>query len=259
MHRSTGKTKSLTTATSLNEALDILKTRKAPAIFGSHVKLAFNLKNDRDHQIRSKMLNETEDALKEQEKKSLGESVVTEVENEGDHRKDGETGQADGRELDDVNPPGEGSHDGSAPAQSQKGESQLEAALSESLREMHTVDPMNQAIIDYMDDGMTQVEAQNAATKDTKLSEAVFKKNFLKFVVPIVKGVMSENRALKETIRLTDSKIEKSRSESGSLNETVNAELQWPERRVSFSPQPKYDSNPDKTSQIRDTIKDKYC
>ena len=261
MRRKTKTVAKLITAKSLNEAIGILEERKAPEIYKKHVSLAFNLKNDKDNEIRNRMLSETEEDLENEEKKKLDEMVHERVDDQGDARKTGESAQSDGEELDDVAPPGEGSHEGSEPAQSQTGTSQLEAALSEAINETHGIDPMNAAIIDYMSDGMSQVEAHNAATKDKKLSEAVWDYKWKQTELPILKSILGEIRSLKETIRSTDRKVEVARTSSSKQTGGFNEGIQMTGPVTTTAPTetgPKYDSSPEKINQAREDISAKY-
>lgn len=260
MHRKTTKIVKLTTAKSLNEAVIILKDRKAPSIFKQSVETAFNLKNDKNNKIRIGMLNEAEQHLTAYEK-DLSENIVTEQQTEGTNGKDGQTGegtgQADGRELDALTETPE-SGDGSEPAQAQTGESQLDTALTK-INETgpNEVDPMNKAIMDYMEDGMSQVEAGNAVVKDKKLSEAVFNTMFRKQIVPLLKAVGMDMNSLRETIMATDSKVEIARvpdqtNGTGGLNETVII----PETQASQGA--KYSNDLDVIASKKSHITDKY-
>lgn len=226
MHRKTTKIIKLTTAKLLSEAVIILKERKAPSIFKQSVETAFNLKNDKNNKIRIGMLSETEKHLQDYEK-TMSEMIVTEQHTEGVNGKEGtagESAQSDGRDLDDLTETPE-SGEGSEPAQTQTGESQLDTALTK-INETgpNEVDPMNKAIMDYMEDGMSQVEAGNAVTKDKELSEAVFNTMFRKKIVPLLKAVGIDIKSLRETIMATDSKVEIARVPEGAasgLNETI--------------------------------------
>jgi len=264
MHRKSKTTQivKLTTATSLDEAIKILTDRKAGGIYKKHISLAFNLAKDPDNKLRLQMLSETENDLAAEEKKKMDEMIVTEESTEGNARVTGKTGQADGRETGDVNPPGEGSHEGSEPAQTQTGTSQLESALEEAVGDDHEapVDPMNKAIIDYMDDGMSQVEAHNAAGKDKELSEAVFMHMFKKHIVPLFSATGKDMKTLKETIKLTDGKVEISRKPEGALNESINDQQNgWPQGNgQQQSSGEKYDSNRKRVAEKSTEILKKY-
>ena len=263
MRRKTKSKSSLTSATSLNEAIKILQDRNAAPIYGQHVKLAFNLKNDTDNKRRLQMLSETEMHLQEEEKKKLDEMVHTEESAEGNNRVKGETGQSDGRELDDIqDDPTNDSHNGSEPAQQQTGESQLDTALTSVMNETHDIDPMNQAIIDYMGDGMSQVEAHNAASKDKQFSEAIFTAYGKQKFIPMFRAISKELKSLRETIVTLDKKLEESKKQPAGLSETVMTSPQWPqsgpETKVTTT-LPKYTSNVEEIEDKRDTILKKYC
>jgi len=204
-------------AGSYSEAIQILGARKASPVYRQIVDLAYKIKDDTG-KVRENMLREAETNLKKEEQGLIGtqmsESIHEEADTEGAGGKEsgsGETAQADGRTTDTVAPPGDGSHDASQPAQSQSGTSQLEAPLAEAIdqvADMGSVDPMNTAVIDYIDDGMSKTEATNAAAKDNNMMEAVFAKEFKKHMLPLLKGMQKDFNAYKEAIIAVDSKVE---------------------------------------------------
>jgi hypothetical protein len=222
-------------AQSLQETIQILGARKASPVYNQLVDMAWKIK-DETGKIRENMLREAETNLQKDEK-TLSEMIHEEKDTEGDARQTGETAQADGRKTGDVAPPGEGSHDGSAPAQSQQGTSQLEAPLAEAVdqvADMGSVDPMNTAVIDYIDDGMSKTEAHNAAGKDTELMEAVFSQQFKKHMLPILKNIQKYGRMQSEAIRAVDSKVESTPKDNGySLSETIQVPV--PEKSAKTS------------------------
>lgn len=250
MHRKSKQIVRLTSAKTLSEAVNILKNRKAPSIFKMNVQTAFNLKNDKDNKIRNNMLSETEGHLVAHEK-TMNEMVHTEKSTEGDSRKDdAPTGQADGRELDDIiESPTE--EEGSETAQQQTGETQLDTALSK-ISETHTVDPMNKAIMDYMEDGMSQVEAGNAVTADKELSEAVFNQLFQTKIIPLIKAVGKDMKSLRETIITTDKKVEISRVPESGMSEAVIV----PQQQVVIGE--KYHDDTEKIETTKSIITSKY-
>ena len=199
-------------AQTLQEAIQILGARKASPAYNQLVDMAWKIK-DETGKIRENMLREAETNLQKDEK-TLQEMIHEEKDTEGAGGKEsgsGETAQADGRDLDSVKGPGAGSHDASQPAQSQSGTSQLESPLAEAIdqvADMGSVDPMNTAVIDYIDDGMSKVEASNAAEKDVSMMEAVFNANFKKQMLPILKKMMASTHMTSEAIRTIDGKIE---------------------------------------------------
>lgn len=252
MHRKSKQITRLTSANTLSEAVNILKNRKAPSIFKMNVETAFNLKNDKDNKIRNDMLSETEGHLTSYEK-TISESVHTEKSTEGDSRKDDSpTGQADGRKLEDIiESPTEGT--GSEPAPQQTGETQLDTALTK-ISETHTVDPMNKAIMDYMEDGMSQVEAGNAVTSDKELSEAVFNQLFQSKIVPLLKAVGADMKSLRETIITTDKKVEVSRVPKTGMSEAIITPQYTPQSVVGE----KYHNNIEKIASTKSIITNKY-
>ena len=198
-------------AETYQEAIQILGARKASPVYTQLVNMAFKIKDDTG-KVRENMLREAETNLTKEQ--GLKESIHERVEDQGDERKSGESAQSDGVDLDAVTPPGDGSHDGSAPAQSQPGTSQLESPLAEAIdqvADMGSVDPMNTAVIDYIDDGMSKVEASNAAAKDNDMMEAVFDKQFKKHMLPILKKMQASMHNASEAIIAVDSKVETSK------------------------------------------------
>ena len=202
-------------AQNYQEAIQILGARKAPGIFNKYIDTAFKIKDDTG-KVRENMLREAETHLLEHEK-SMQEMIHEEADTEGKGGKEtgtGETAQADGRKTGDVNPPGDGSHDASIPAQGQQGTSQLVTPISEAIdqvADMGSVDPMNTAVIDYIDDGMSKVEASNAAAKDQTMMEAVFGREFKKHMIPILKKMASSMSNASEAIVAVDGKVEASK------------------------------------------------
>jgi len=251
MHRKSKAITRLTSANTLNEAINILTHRKAPSIFKMNIETAFNLKNDKDNKIRNFMLSETEGHLVAHEK-TMSEMVHTEKSTEGDSRKDDSpTGQADGRKLNDIiESPTEGT--GSEPAPQQTGETQLDTALTK-ISETHTVDPMNKAIMDYMEDGMSQVEAGNAVTADKELSEAVFNQLFQTKIVPLLKAVGADMKSLRETIITTDKKVEIAR-----IPETMSEAIITPQHVQSSVVGEKYHNDIEKIKSTKSIITNKY-
>ena len=216
MRRQTQKHPKLFEAQTLQETLQILGSRKASPIYNQLVDMAWKIK-DASGKIRENMLREAELNLQKDEKekeKPLKEMIHEESDTEGTNGKEGtagETAQADGRSTSDVAPPGGGSSDGSEPAQSQTGTSQLEAPLAEAVdqvADMGSVDPMNTAVIDYIDDGMSKVEASNAAEKDVSMMEAIFSKQFKKHMLPILKKMQVTAHMTSEAIVAVDGKVE---------------------------------------------------
>lgn len=218
-------------AQTLQEAIQILGAKKAPASFTQIVDIAFKIK-DSTGQVRTNMLREAEINL--QKELGLREMIHEEKDSEGDQRKTGESAQADGRKLSDVAPPGDGSHDASAPAQSQSGTSQLESPLAEAVdqvADMGSVDPMNTAVIDYIDDGMSKTEASNAAAKDTEMMEAVFTQQFKKHMLPILKKIQAASHMQSEAIRAVDGKVETGKPGLDlSMSETIQIPTTIPEQ-----------------------------
>ncbi len=253
MHRKSKTIVRLTSAKTLNEAINILTHRNAPSIFKMNIETAFNLKNDKNNMIRNSMLSETEEHLTSYEK-TMSEVVHTEVSTEGDSRKDDSpTGQADGRELDDIiESPTENT--GSETASQQTGETQLDTALTK-ISETHTVDPMNKAIMDYMEDGMSQVEAGNAVTADKNLSEAVFNQLFQTKIVPLLKAVGADMKSLRETIITTDRKVEVSRIPEKTMSETV---ITQPQYTTQSGVGEKYHNDIEKINTTKSIITNKY-
>lgn len=230
MRRQTQKLPKLFEAQTLQEAIQILGAKKAPASFTQIVDIAFKIKDDTGN-IRTNMLREAEINL--QKELGMREMIHEEVDTEGDARKTGESAQADGRTTDTVAPPGDGSSDASKPAQSQPGTSQLETPLAEAIdqvADMGSVDPMNTAVIDYIDDGMSKVEANNAAAKDTEMMEAVFSAQFKKHMLPILKKIQATAHMQSEAIRVVDGKVETS-GKPGldySMSETIRTTKEIP-------------------------------
>ena len=208
-------------AQSFQEAIQILGARKASPIYNQLVEMAYKVKDDTG-KVRENMLREAETHLQKDEQNLIGnqmkENVIEEAASEGAGGKEtgtGKTGQADGRETGDVKPPGEGSHPGSEPAQAQTGTSQLVTPISEAIdqvADMGSVDPMNTAVIDYIDDGMSKVEAQNAASKDSNMMEAIFDIQFKKHMLPILKKMQATMVNASEAIIAVDNKFEGAKS-----------------------------------------------
>jgi hypothetical protein len=232
MRRKTSKNlPKLFEAQTLAEAIQILGAHKAPASFNQIVDIAFKIK-DESGQVRTNMLREAETNL--QKELGLREMIHEEKDTEGDQRVSGESAHADGRKTGDVAPPGEGSHDASAPAQSQSGTSQLESPLAEAVdqvADMGSVDPMNTAVIDYLDDGMSKTEAHNAAGKDTELMEAVFTQQFKKHMLPILKKIQAASHMQSEAIRAVDGKVETGKPGLDlSMSETIQIPASIPQQ-----------------------------
>jgi len=216
MRRSNAKLPKLFEAGSYAEAIQILGARKASPAYRQIVDLAYKIKDDTG-KVRENMLREAETNLTKEQGligTNMSESIHEEADTEGSGGKEtgsGETAQADGRTTSDVAPPGNGSSDASQPAQSQSGTSQLEAPLAEAIdqvADMGSVDPMNTAVIDYIDDGMSKTEASNAANKDKAFAEAIIAREFKKHMLPILKSMQKTMGAYKEAIVAVDSKVE---------------------------------------------------
>ncbi len=228
-------------AQTFQEAVQILGARKASPAYHQIVNLAFKVKDDTG-KVRENMLREAETNLAKEEGligSNMQESIHEEAQTEGPGGKEtgtGQTAQADGRTLESVNPPGDGSHDASQPAQSQSGTSQLEAPLAEAIdqvADMGSVDPMNTAVIDYVDDGMSKVEAENAANKDKAFAEAIIAKEFKKHMLPILKSMQKTMGAYKEAIVAVDNKVESNPTPDLSFSETIQQPVTIPQKVVS--------------------------
>lgn len=234
MRRNLNKPK-LTEATTYSEAVQILNARRAPSIFRKHVDMIFKIK-DETGSIKKQMLQEAENDLEKDEEEKLIGHQMNETEDENGEKKffetegnpssgpehpkphdsgnkSGVTAQSDGTSVEDQKDKVDSSGEGSVPAQSQPGESQLKEAI-EQVADMGSVDPINTATVDYMDRGLSKIEAHNAASLDNNMMEAVFAKQTKKILVPILRGLLKQNQALKEVIRAQDTKYEMSRKAS---------------------------------------------
>jgi len=226
---------------SLQEAIQVLNARRAPRIYTSHLTNMFkvDLTNPASKTWLDQQLRETENTLnkdekdKEVEEKKLMGYQQNMKETEGnpssgqEHPKEmsiadktGASAQNDGSSVDDIidkNPPAEAPEG----AHAQKGESQLKEAIEKVYDVGNGVDPMNQSVIAGMANGMSQIEATNAASADNNLMEAVFNKQVAKLLVPIFKAQAVYVDSLKETIIGYDQKLEAMRRENKGLNEAV--------------------------------------
>lgn len=233
---------SLVGVTSLQEAITVLNTRKAPKIFTQAISNIFkvDMTNPTSKTWVMQQLQETENTLKKEEEeeevnkqKQMGyQQNMKETEGnppsgaeptpESIADKTGVTAQADGPSLDDIkdkNPPADPAQLG---AHAQQGESQLKEAIEKVFNLGNGVDPLNQSVIHGMANGMSQVEATNAASIDNHMMEAVFNKMAAKVLVPIFKAQAAQVESLHETIRISDQKLEGMRKENkGGLNEAI--------------------------------------
>ena len=230
--------KSLTEATSYSEAIQVLSGRGAPSIFNKTVDMIFKVDTTQPagRTYVKQMLQETENDLKKMEEQKLLGHQMNEMEpgeeemhseTEGNPSsgkenvietsiadKTGTSAQSDGSSVESQIDKVDASGDGSKPAQSQPGISQLKEAINQ-VADQGSVDPMNKAVIDYMSNGMSQVEAQNAASADNNMMEAVIKKNMATILPKVLSPFVNEIARLQETIRAYDSKFESMRKQSG--------------------------------------------
>lgn len=229
--------KSLADVSSYSEAIQVLSGRGAPGIFKKTVDMIFKVDTSQPagRTYVKQMLQETENDLKKMEEQKLLGHQMNEMEPEDEEfsetegnpssgkdsvietsiaDKTGTSAQSDGSSVEDQIDKTDSSGDGSRPAQSQPGISQLKEAVNQ-VADMGSVDPMNKAVIDYMSNGMSQVEATNAATADNNMMEAVFKKSMATILPKVLSPFVNEIAHLQETIRAYDSKIESMRKQSG--------------------------------------------
>lgn len=232
---------SLIGVTSLQEAVVVLNARQAPKIFTQAISNIFkaDMTNPASKTWIEQQLRETENTLKKDEedtevkdKKLMGyqqnmeetegnPSSGSEPKPESIADKSGVTAQNDGPSLDDIdnkNPPVK---DAQLGAHTQPGISQLKEAIEKVFNVGNGVDPLNKSVIAGMANGMSQVEAQNAASADNHMMEAVFTKMAAKVLVPIFKLQAAQVDTLNETIKVYDQKIEATRKENKGLSEAV--------------------------------------
>lgn len=238
--RTKSKRPSLAEVKSFSEAVQVLNVRQAPNIFKKTVDMIFKVDQSQPagKTYVKQMLAETEADLKKVEEEKLLGSTMQEMEHENNEEnpfaetegnppsgkenvtetsiagKSGTSAQSDGSKTGDVKPPGAGSHDGSETAQSQHGISQLKEAISQ-VADVGSIDPINKAMISYMDSGMSKTEASVAATMDNNFMEAVFKKNMATIMPKILTPFVNEIARLQETIKVYDGKIEEMRVAAG--------------------------------------------
>ena len=237
---------SIAEVTSYSEAIQVLNVRGVPGSYKKAISRSLELifkvdaKQPAGRSYIQQQLQETEADLKKVEEENLLGHQMNEMEpDEHQKKKDefsetegnppsgkenlsendsggksGTTAQSDGGSTSDVDPSGEGSVEGSKPAQAQPGISQLKEAIQQ-VADQGSVDPLNKAVIDYMGNGMSQVEAQNAAVMDNNMMEAVFNKKLAKILPKVLTPFVNEIANLHRTIRVYDSKIEAMRKQSG--------------------------------------------
>jgi len=246
--RMQSKKPSLTEVKSYSEAIQVLNIRQAPNIFKKTVDMIFKV-DQREPLGKSyvkQMLAETEVDLKKVEEEKILGSTMHEMEHDKENTEDnpftetegnppapngtpketpgtadktGTTAQSDGSKTGDVKPPGAGSHNASKPAQEQQGISQLKEAITQ-VADIGSIDPINKAMIGYMDSGMSKTEASVAATMDNNFMEAVFNKKMAVMMPKILNPFVNEITRLQETIKIYDAKIEEMRVAAGTA--TVN-------------------------------------
>lgn len=234
---------------SLQEAIQILSTRKAPDIYKRSVQNIFkvdlnvpanktwvmgqlqetetNLKKDEE----DKELKENEmEGYKHQIKETTGNPPAPngkpkEV-NIAD--KSGVSPQNDGPNLESIKSKNGPAGEGSEGAHEQTGESQLKEAIDKVLDTGKGVDSLNQSIIAGMGKGMSQVEAHNAASADKNLMEAVFAQQAAQIMVPIFNAMNAQITSLKETIIVSDRKHEADRKQQSGLSEAIQIKPEGP-------------------------------
>lgn len=241
---------SLIDVKSLQEAITVLNARRAPAIYTKTISTIFkaDMTNPASKTWINQQLRETENTLKkDEEEKEVTEKKLmgyqTNLQEMGNHNnmketegnpssgpeptpenianKTGVSAQNDGSSLDDIhdtNPPIKPAELG---AHEQPGVSQLKEAIQKVYNIGSGVDPLNQSVINGMANGMTQVEATNAASADNHMMEAVFNKMAAKILVPIFNAQATQVDSLNETIRVYDQKLEAVRKENKGLSEAV--------------------------------------
>lgn len=241
---------SIAEVTSYSEAIQVLNVRNVPGSYKKTISRSLDLifkvdaKQPAGRTYIRQQLQETEADLKKVEEENLLGHQMNEMEpGENDNKsetegnppsgkenllendsgdKTGITAQSDGSSTESVAPPGGGSKEGSNPAQAQPGVSQLKEAINQ-VADMGSVDPLNKAVIDYMGNGMSQVEAQNAAVMDNNMMEAVFKKGLSKILPKVLTPFVNEIARLQEVIKVYDGKIESVRKATGTqgFQETI--------------------------------------
>ena len=232
---------SLIGATTLQEAITVLTARRAPRIYTAAVSNIFkaDMKNPASKTWIEQQLRETESTLKKDEdekevedKKLMGyQQNLKETEGnppsgpnpkpESIADKTGVTAQNDGTSLEDIHDSNPPATQGSEGAHTQQGESQLKEAIDKVFSVGLGVDPLNQSVINGMSNGMSKVEAENAANADNHMMEAVFHKMTARTLVPIFKAQNNLIHNLNETIRVYDQKLEAARKENKGLNEAI--------------------------------------
>lgn len=210
MLSSSKKRTRLTEAKSLQEATNILTARKAHPAVKSMVHTAFRVNDDKE---KLAMLQEAEKIL-EADERALAESIK--VAPGDNNRVSGQSAQSDGQTLDDIKEKNPTGTEGSRPAQSIPGVSQLQemvdagigtmgstmgASGPQQTADMGSVDPMNICVIEKMSQGMSEVEAQNACTREIQFSEAIVKRAIGK-LPEILKKVAENQAALAEAIQI---------------------------------------------------------
>jgi len=213
----------LTECKSLQEAVQVLNVRRAPPIFRKYVDMAFNIK-DETGSIAKKMLQEAENDLQknedekakqemehnknnEKDKDNKSEAIHTETEK---NRTQGQTAQSDGRTLEEQKDKAKDTGSGSTPAQGQTGTDQLGEAIDQ-VADVGSVDPMNTCVIGKMNNGMSEVEAQNACAKEQSMMEAIVSKIIKTKFAPAWKTVDKNMKTLQEGMKTLDSKVENTR------------------------------------------------
>ncbi len=232
---------SLIGVTTLQEAITVLNTRKAPKIYTAAISNIF--KADMTNPVAKtwieQQLRETENTLKKDEeevevKKNKEMSYQNNLkETEGNPSSGGEpstvniadksgvSAQNDGPSVDDQIDKAVQSQGAQLGAHAQPGESQLKEAIQKVFNVGSGVDPLNQAVINGMANGMSQVEAQNAASIDNHMMEAIFHRMAAKILVPIFNAQNQQIDSLNETIKIYDQKLEAARKENKGLNEAI--------------------------------------
>lgn len=210
MLSSSKKRTKLTEAKTLQEGIKILDSRKAHPAVKSMVHTAFRVNDDKE---KTAMLQEAENILAADEK-ALAESIkVAPGEN---NRVSGQSAQSDGQSLEEIKEKNPAGTEGSRPAQEIPGVSQLKEMVDAGLgtmgstmstagpqqtADMGSVDPMNICVIEKMGQGMSEVEAQNACTREIQFSEAIVKKAIGN--LPKILNKIAENEAaLAEAIQI---------------------------------------------------------
>jgi len=251
-HKNQTQVPKLTDVTTYQEAVQTLNLRRAPSIFKKTLDLLFKIDTSQPagKTYQKQGLQEMENELKKHEDEEKDNSI-SETEHENDNGngngekkenpfgetegnpssgkehphpdlrggKEGVTAQADGGSVDDQIDTANDTGEGSEPAQAQPGESQLKEAIDQ-VADMGTVDPRATSVIDYMSDGMSQVQANNAAVADEKMMEAVFNVQFKKLALPLLRAALADQNRMQEIIRVVDKKHE-GKKPTGGYSETV--------------------------------------